>query len=141
MPAAPSLLPVQERLRIARRVQACAWAILRERTGGRRGGLRAEVDELARECGCSYSAISRLIGWGGALSANGWGASRQQVGIYLPRLDLIVRLAQVAKVSLDWLVLGQGRAPAWAHRVIVDESSQEQHHGAEEHCRGSVRIA
>jgi hypothetical protein len=125
MPAAPSLLAVQDRLVIARRVQACVRAILLERTGGRRGSMRAEVDELAAECGCSHSGIARLLGWGGALSKRGWGRSRQQVGIYLPRVDVLVRLAQVGRVSLDWLVLGTGKAPTWAHLVDVDVITEE----------------
>ncbi len=68
MPLAPSLLPLEERREIMRRVQAVVRAIILHRTGGRRGSMRAEVEDLARECGCNPSTIARYLGWDGPLS-------------------------------------------------------------------------
>ena len=117
MPPAPSLLTPADRDAVARRISAVVRAVIRARTGGRIGGQRDELRELAAECGCSYATMARLYGWHGYLSDSTRGRARTATSEYhkasLTRLDVLMRLCQVARVSADWVLFGTGTAPAW----------------------------
>lgn len=109
-----SLVPLDARVAVLHRIQHAIRALVQHRTAGARGSVRAELQDLAMEIGCTFNTVTRLYGWHGAIAgAKKGGTSRKTVNPYLPRLDIVIRLCVVANISADWLLLGRGRAPAW----------------------------
>lgn len=103
-----------DKIATAKRIAAVTNRIIDVRTGGRYGGRKAEVEELARELGCSSAPVWTMMGKRGGLSGNPRGGrGYYATNVFLPRLDVVIRLCQVAGISADWLLLGTGRAPGW----------------------------
>ncbi len=121
MPNSFHLFTAEERLEVMRRLQLVLLAKIHERTGGRRGSVKAESLELADECGCSEWAIQRYMGWNGPLARSRGGTSLMARVTYLPRFDVLMRVAQVTGASLDWMAFGKGAVP---HCVKAYEAYQ-----------------
>lgn len=108
------IVPALDKRAAAERIAAVVRRILDVRTGGRYGGRDAEVGELAAEIGCSKSSVYSMLGARGGLGRQRCsGRGYHALTVFLPRLDVVIRLCQVADVSADWLLLGKGRAPSW----------------------------
>lgn len=119
------MLTYDERVALMRRLQLLVSAILYQRTGGRTGGKRAEIEELAAECGCHTMTMYRYLGGVGPFSQNKGGKGLMSRVLYLPRFDVLVRLAQVSTASMDWIAFGKGAPPACV-RVYQASVPREQ---------------